>query len=205
MKASLILKNIIARKRRKKVTLGIFGEVGAGKTTLANLLSEMATGRKIGNVTGIPHETRNVVKVENIKLNVDEYELDLTLMDTPGVATYIDYREFMKHGLSKEESLERAREAAKGVIEALKHLDQVDVAIIVVDSTRVPFDQVNMVLVGNLEMRKIPFVIAANKIDRKDANPEMVRELFKDKPVVPISALKRINIENMLERVVQIA
>ena len=205
MKARLILKNIISRKKKKSVKLGIFGEVGAGKTTLANLLAEMATGKKIGNVTGVPHETRQVVKIENMKLSVDDFELDLTLMDTPGVATYIDYREFMKYGLSKEESLTRAKEAAKGVIEALKHLDQVDVAIIVVDSTRVPFDQVNMVLVGNLEMRKIPFIVVANKIDREEANPDMVKELFKDKPVVPISALKGINIDKMLEKVVQVA
>ena len=99
----------------------------------------------------------------------------------------------------------RAKEAAKGVVEALKSLDMVDVALIIVDSTRVPFDQVNMMLVGNLELRKIPFVVVANKIDREDANPQIVREMFSGKPFVAISALKGLNIDELLDKVVEVA
>ena len=205
MQAKLILKKIFARKKKKSIKLGIFGEVGAGKTTLANLISKLAIGKEIGQVTGIPHETRSVNMVENLSIQDGDFELDLTLLDTPGIATYVDYRDFMKYGLSLEESMVRAKEAAKGVVEALKSLDMVDVALIIVDSTRVPFDQVNMMLVGNLELRKIPFVIVANKIDREDANPQIVKEMFSGKPFVEISALKGINIDKLLDKVVEVA
>jgi len=205
MQAKLILQKIFSRKKKKSIKLGIFGEVGAGKTTLANLLSKIAIGKEMGSVTGIPHETRKINMAENLLINADGYELNLTLLDTPGITTYVDFREFMKYGLNREESINRAKEAAKGVVEAIKALDKVDIALLVVDSTRMPFDQVNMMLVGNLELKNIPFIIVANKIDREDANPEMVKELFNGRPFVEISALKGINIDKLLEKVAEIA
>lgn len=196
-----LLQRLFRKSKRLSARIGVFGEVGAGKTTLVNYITKNNLGVEIGKVTGIPHETRKVREVENISLKVDGVEINISIVDTPGIATYIDYREFMKHGLSEEEAIKRAKEATKGVIEALKEFENVDLAIIVIDCTKMPFNQINAMLIGNLEMRKIPFVIAANKIDRGDARPEIVKEIFPNKPVVPISALTGQNIDKLIEEI----
>ncbi len=196
-----LLQKLFGRTESISVRIGIFGEVGAGKTTLVNYITRNYIGVEVGKVTGIPHETREIKEIENVLIRHDGKELNITIVDTPGLATYIDYREFMKYGLSEEEAIERAKEATKGVVEALKEFEKVDVAIIVVDSTKLPFNQINAMLIGNLEIRKIPFIIAANKIDRDDAKPDVIKEIFQNKPVVPISALTGENVDKLIEEI----
>ena len=62
-----------------------------------------------------------------------------------------------------------------------------DAAIVVVDAARAPFDQINWTVIGNLEARKIPIIVAANKSDLADADPELVKETFQS-DIIPISA-----------------
>ena len=108
-------------------------------------------------------------------------------MDTPGIATSVDYREFQQHGLTRQESINRAKEATRGVIKAIQSLDSIDAAIVVVDATLTPFDQINWTVMGNLEARKIPIIVAANKTDLPEADPSLVKETFQS-DIVPISA-----------------
>ncbi len=183
-----ILARIFAKSRRQQLTIGIVGAPNAGKTTLANRISsECGNGTPLGVVSSIPHETREVVALEHCFVSDQNGSLDLTVVDTPGIATSVDYREFQNHGLSKQESINRAKEATRGVIKAIQSLDKLDAAIIVVDSAETPFDQVNWTVLGNLEARKIPLIIAANKSDLPNANPELVKEAFQSE-VVKISA-----------------
>ncbi|MFX0086003.1 MAG: Era-like GTP-binding protein [Candidatus Hodarchaeota archaeon] len=183
-----ILARIFAKSRRQQLTIGIVGAPNAGKTTLANRISsECGNGTPLGVVSSIPHETREVVALEHCFVSDQSGSLDLTVVDTPGIATSVDYREFQNHGLSKQESINRAKEATRGVIKAIQSLDKLDAAIIVVDSAEAPFDQVNWTVLGNLEARKIPLIIAANKSDLPNANPELVKEAFQSE-VVKISA-----------------
>ncbi len=196
-----LLQRLFHKSRKVNARIGVFGEVGAGKTTLVNFITRNYLGIDAGDVTGIPHETRKIKEIENIEIRVDGVELDISIVDTPGIATYIDYREFIKYGLSEDEAIKRAKEATQGVIDALREFENVDIAIIVVDSTKMPFSQINAMLIGNLEIRKIPFVIAANKIDKKEAKPEIIREIFTNKPVIPISALTGENVDKLLEEV----
>jgi predicted GTPase len=51
-------------------------------------------------------------------------------------------------------------------IEAIKWLEDLDGVLLVMDSTEDPFTQVNVTILGNLEARNLPVLIAANKIDR---------------------------------------
>lgn len=182
---------------KKEIRLGIYGSVNTGKTTLANKISMDWTGSPVGKVSEIPHETRMVQKKEKVELKLDKKKVMINLLDMPGLATKIDYRSFLKFGMSRKAAKARAREATDGVIEAIKWLNNVDTVLAVMDSTEDPLTQVNITLLGNLEARKIPVIIVANKIDKKRAKPNAIREAFPQYPVVEISALKGINIDNL--------
>ncbi|MFN3527542.1 MAG: GTP-binding protein [Candidatus Altarchaeaceae archaeon] len=195
-------KNLFKKKGRIKV--GIYGPPNAGKTTLANRISMDWTGTPVGKVSEIPHETRVVQKKERIVVRTKNGKLEMDLLDMPGIATKVDFEEFKKFGLSEEEAKERAREATKGIIEAIKWLDSVDVALAIMDSTLDPYTQVNLTIIGNLDARKIPVIIVANKIDLKNSNVERIKEAFPQHKVIGISAKEGTNIEKLYDEIYRI-
>jgi small GTP-binding protein len=115
------------------------------------------------------------------------------------LATKIDFHDFLAYGLDEAEAKKRAKEATEGVIEAIKWLDDVDGVLLLMDATEDPYTQTNIVIIGNLEARGIPVLIAANKIDLTDAAPQRIIDAFPQHPVVPISALKGDNMEDLYE------
>ena len=115
--------------------------------------------------------------------------MDFNLIDTPGIATKIDYTDFLKHGLSAKEAKERAREATQGVIEAIKWLENVDCVLVILDSTENPYNQVNITIIGNLAARKIPVLIIGNKTDVKKSSLKRIESAFPQYKVVGLSAL----------------
>lgn len=175
--------------QKKIIRLGFYGPPNAGKTTLANKISMDWTGTPVGTVSEIPHETREVKKKEHVTVRSGNQKIEMNLLDMPGIATKVDFEEFIEHGMSVEEAQKRTKEATKGVIEAIKWLEHVDVALVVMDSTRDPYTQVNITIIGNLEARDIPVILVANKIDLEDANPKAIREAFPQHSVVDISGL----------------
>ena len=187
--------------KRKEFSLGLYGPPNSGKTTLANRISIDWTGEPVGKASEVPHETRTVQKKERIELKVDGKTLTMNLLDMPGIATKVDYREFVPYGLSIKESQDRAKEATKGIIEAIKWLEHVDIALVVLDSTEDPYTQVNLTIIGNLEARKIPILIIANKIDAKKAKVDRVKSAFPQYKVVEVSALKGDNIHNLYKAI----
>jgi len=257
--------------RRRLIRLGIYGEPNTGKTTLANKISMDWLGEPVGIVSEIPHETRTIQKKEKIEINVGKKKLSMNVLDMPGLATHVDYQEFMKFSLSgstenmtvqqllnsmkvqelkmvagakqlsvkgkksviiqsmepnleRQELLElmkqfsispkikkkkittidakgRAKEATEGIIEAIKWLDKVDTVLVVMDSSKDPYTQVNIMLIGNLKLKKIPIVIVANKTDLPNSNVSTIEEAFPDNPVVPISALTGDNLESLYETI----
>jgi len=198
IRSALGLRRIFSLFRRKKViSLGFYGAVNAGKTTLANRISLDWLGKEVGAVSEIPHETREIQKVENVKVVTDDGALNMNIIDMPGIATQVDYKVFEEYGLSEEEAKQRAKEATKGVIEAIKWLDNVDAVLVVMDSTKDPYTQVNITIIGNLEARGIPMVVVANKIDADGASPESIKNAFPQHVVVPVSASTGENIESL--------
>lgn len=175
-------------KRKKHIKLGLYGPPNGGKTTLANRICQDWLGEDMGVVSTIPHETREIQIKEQINIKSGRKELSFNLIDTPGIATKIDYEDFVKRGLSKKKAKKRAKEATKGVIEAIKWLDEMDVVIVVLDATMDPFSQVNITIIGNLQARDIPVLIVANKVDLKKAKPQKVKDAFPQYNVVGISA-----------------
>jgi hypothetical protein len=167
----------------------------AHNTSLANRISKDFTGEELGTVSRIPHETREIQVKEKVRIKKGKKSLDFNLIDTPGIATKIDFTDFLKHGLSPKESKERAKEATQGVIEAIKWLENVDCVLVVLDSTENPYNQVNITLIGNLAARKIPVLIVANKADLKKSRLKRIESTFPQYKVVPMSALTGKNID----------
>jgi small GTP-binding protein len=184
-------------KKKKAISLGFYGAVNAGKTTLANRISMDWLGIEVGSVSEVPHETREIQKVENVKVDTENGSLNMNIIDMPGIATQVDYKEFEKFGLEEEDAKQRAKEATKGVIETIKWLDNVDAVLVVMDSTKDPYTQVNITIIGNLEAREIPMIIIANKIDEDEASPESIENAFPQHVVVSISASTGENIDKL--------
>ena len=149
---------------KKKVKLGLYGPPNGGKTTLANRICQDWLGEDMGKVSSIAHETREIQIKEQIKIKSKGKELTFNLVDTPGIATKIDYEDFLKH-MDEKTAKNRAKEATKGVIDAIKWLDDMDTVIVVIDATKDPFSQVNITIIGNLQARNIPVLVVGNKVD----------------------------------------
>lgn len=189
--------NIFSAK--KNLSLGFYGPPNAGKTTLANRICRDWTGEELGKVSKIPHETREIQIKEEVDVEYKGRKMKLKLIDTPGIATKVDYENFMKFGLNKKEARQRAKEATRGIIEAIKWLDDMDAVIVVLDGTENPYSQVNITIVGNMIARKIPVLIVANKNDIKRFNLKRVESAFPEYDVVGVSAMKGRNMEEFYE------
>ncbi len=188
--------------KKKRAKIGLYGPPNAGKTTLANrIIRDWSDGESLGNVSPVPHETRRAMRKEGVVINANGSSIELDIVDTPGMATKIDFKEFMAFGLDEAESKKRAKEATEGVIEAIKWLDDLDGVLLVMDSTEDPYTQVNVTVIGNMEARKLPLLIVANKMDLPDASPARIRAAFPQHAVVQISALEGSNIDNLYQAI----
>ncbi|MDY6789577.1 MAG: Era-like GTP-binding protein [Candidatus Nanohaloarchaea archaeon] len=198
-----ILKDLVDRLFgfRKEISLGIYGPPNAGKSTLSNQISLDLTGEELGSVSEVPHETREVKKKERAVLESDGKTINMNLLDMPGISTKVDFKDFKKYGLEEDKAKSRAKEATKGVVEAIKWLDDVDACLVVFDATEDPYTQVNVTVIGNLEAKDIPILIVANKIDLEDADPDAVRDAFPQHPVVEISAKEGENIDKLYSEI----
>lgn len=199
---NVFFKNLF--KKKKQVKLGLYGPPNAGKTTLANWICKDWLGEEMGSASKVAHETREIQIKEQITIKSKGRELTFNLVDTPGIATKIDYEEFLKAGMKEKEAKSRAKEATKGVIDAIKWLDEMDCVVVVIDSTKDPYTQVNITIVGNLEARKIPVLIIGNKVDLKKSDMKRVQAAFPQYDVLGISAKDGTNIEEFYEKLFEL-
>ncbi len=186
-------------RRKKHIKLGLYGPPNAGKTTLANRICEDWLGESMGKVTNMPHETREIQIKEQVNIKSGNKEISFNLVDTPGIATKIDYEDFMKFGMNATKAKKRAKEATKGVIDSIRWLDNMDTVVVVLDATKDPYSQVNITIIGNLEARKIPVLIVANKVDLKKSKIKKVQSAFPQYHVVGISAKYGNNIDEFYQ------
>lgn len=200
---SKVLKNLF--KNRKNLKLGLYGPPNGGKTTLANRICMDWLGEEMGSASSMAHETREIQIKEQVIIKSKGKELLFNLVDTPGIATKIDYEDFMKSGMKETEAKGRAKEATKGVIDAIKWLDNMDLVIIVLDATKDPYSQVNITIIGNLAARDIPVLIVANKVDLKKANIKKIQSAFPQYDVIGISAKYGDKIEGFYEALFALA
>jgi hypothetical protein len=200
-----ILKNFARRilqrifKKRENIKIGFYGPPNAGKTSVANRICKDWTGEDLGIVSKIPHETRHVQFKEKVNIDHKGKTLTFKIVDTPGLATKIDYEDFMGYGMRKGQAKKRAKEATQGVIESIQWLEDMDAVIVVLDAAENPYSQVNITIIGNLIARKIPTLVVANKIDLKKANIKKVEAAFPDYDVVGISAKEGTGFDDFYE------
>jgi hypothetical protein len=160
----------------------------------------------MSSVSHIAHETREIKIKEQVNIkNKKGKELTFSLVDTPGIATKIDYEDFLKRGMKKKEAKARAKEATKGVIDSIKWLDEMECVVVVLDATKDPYSQVNITIIGNLQARNIPVLIAANKIDLKRANMDVIKAAFPQYEIVGVSAKYGKNLEEFYEQLFKVA
>jgi len=206
-----IFKNFFKRifsgifKNKGEVKLGFYGPPNAGKTSLANRICKDFTGEEIGSVSKVPHETRTVQFKEKVEIEYKGKKMVFKMVDTPGIATRIDYEDFLKYKVKKKAAKERAKEATQGVIESIKWLDDMDMVVVVLDATENPYNQVNITIIGNLAAKKIPVLIVANKIDLKKADLKRIEAAFPEYDAVGISAKYGTNLEEFYESIFKLS
>jgi len=182
-----------------EIKLGFYGSPNAGKTSLANRICQDWLGEDLGIVSRMPHETREIQIREDVVIEKNGKKVNFNLIDTPGIATKVDFEDFLKFGLKKKEAQSRAKEATQGIIESIKWLDDMDAVIVMLDSTANPYSQVNITIIGNLVARKVPVLVVANKIDLKKSDIKKVKGAFPEYEVVGISAKNGENMEEFYE------
>ena len=192
-------------KNKREIKLGFYGPPNAGKTSLANRICKDFTGEEMGTVSKVPHETRKVQFKEKVEIAYKGKKMTFKMIDTPGIATKIDYEDFLKYKVSKKDAKERAKEATQGVIESIKWLDDMDMVVVVLDATENPYNQVNITIIGNLVARKIPVLIVANKVDLKKADIKKIEAAFPEYEVVGISAKFGDNLEEFYESIFRVS
>lgn len=192
-------------KEKKSVKLGFYGPPNAGKTSLANRICKDFTGEEIGSISKVPHETRNVQFKEKVDIEYKGKTMTFKMIDTPGIATKIDYEDFLKYKINKKDAKKRAKEATQGVIESIKWLDDMDVVVVVLDSTQNPYNQVNITIIGNLAARDIPVLIVGNKIDKRKADLKKIEAAFPEYDVIGISAKYGKNLEEFYESIFRLS
>ena len=193
--------------KKKIYKIGIYGPPNSGKTTLANRICKDILGNdfEFGEVSNIAHETRKINIKNELSIKINNKLLNFELVDTPGIATRIDYEHFTKAGMSDKQAKQRAKEATKGVIESIRWLDNVDIVVIVLDSTKNPYNQVNLTIIGNLEARKIPTLIVANKIDLKSSKISKLTDAFPKYNIVGVSAKFAQNMQELYKELLKLS
>lgn len=202
-----ILKNFTKRllnalfRKKGDISIGFYGPPNAGKTSLANQISnDWLNGEEIGSVSSIPHETREIQFKEKVVVeNKKGKKMSFKLVDTPGIATKIDYEDFIKYGIKKKDAQKRAKEATQGIIDSIKWIEDMEAVVIVLDASKNPYSQVNITIIGNLAARKIPVLIVANKMDLKKADLKKVESAFPEYDVIGISVKNGDNMEEFYE------
>lgn len=191
-------------KKKGEIKLGFYGSPNAGKTSLANRICQDWLGEDLGSVSRVPHETREIQVKEKVIIERNGKKIEFKLIDTPGIATKIDFEDFLKFGMNKKEAQGRAKEATQGIIDSIKWLDDMDAVIVLLDSSSNPYSQVNITIIGNLVARNIPVLIVANKIDLKKSDIKKVQGAFPEYEVVGISAKNGENMEEFYEELFEL-
>jgi len=165
--------------KHKSGFVNILGNPNVGKSTMMNRL----VGQKISIITSKAQTTRH--RIKGI-VNGDDFQI--VYSDTPGILN-------PKYKL--QESMMRSVDSA---------LEDADLLLYVTDVVE-KFDK-NSEYLDKIKRLNVPKIIIINKIDLSDPLKldklySQWEELFPDTPIVPLSALKNFNLNNLLKLVLE--
>ena len=157
--------------------VNIVGNPNVGKSTLMNLL----VGERISIATFKAQSTRH--RIMGI-LNTPE--MQICFSDTPGV---------LKPNYKLQEQMLQFSESA---------LQDADVLLYVTDMVETP--DKNSDFLEKVKKQKAPILVRINKIDLSDQKAltekvELWHEALPDAEIIPISALHKFNVDNVLKRI----
>ena len=165
----------------------ILGRPNAGKSTLLNAL----IGEKLAIVTHKPQTTRNRLQgVLNVPGKKGHPKAQIVLVDTPGVH-------------KPDTRLDR-----KMMQEVYDALDGANLILLITDATQ-KFGAGEKFVVELVRRSPTPAILLLNKTDRIDKRKllPIIEQWSREhafREVIPISALKRDNLDRLLEKMVEI-
>jgi small GTP-binding protein len=184
--------------------IGIFGPPNAGKSTLTNQICNDFDEDMVSSQSPVSHETREVNQKKDIEIEYKGSEVNIDIVDTPGVATEVDDSDFIWVGMDEDSATRRAKEATEGIAESMHWLkEDVEGVIYMMDSTKDPFRQVNTMLLGIIESRDLPVIVLANKIDIDDSDPENVANAFPQHTTIPVSSKEGTNMDKVYKKIAE--
>jgi GTPase len=190
-------------RKKSSFRMGIYGSPNAGKTTLANAMSRDFDGDAVGSVSEVPHETRRVLTKQSIVLKNDQGQLVVDVMDTPGLASRVDPLDFeLMYNMDADAAAKRAEEATRGILEAIEALDGISAMLLVIDCAADPYTQVNQVLLTHVRAKRLPMIVVANKADLPTADPARLQAMFKEHPVIAVSAKTGQNLDVLYDQLI---
>jgi small GTP-binding protein len=183
--------------------IGIYGPPNAGKSTLANRITNDFTGETFSGESAIPHETRRTHRKEDITIKSDSgASVTIDIVDTPGVDTKIDKDDFIDLGMDSNDAVRRSREATEGIASAMRWLKtDIDGVIYVLDSTKDPFTHTNTMILGIIESQDIPVLVFANKTDKEGSDVARIVNAFPNHETTQISALEGENMDQAYQNI----
>jgi len=157
--------------------VNILGNPNVGKSTLMNAL----VGEKLSIITSKAQTTRH--RIMGI---VNGEDFQIVYSDTPGI---------LKPAYKLQESM------MKFVSLAMR---DADIILYLTDIYETP--DKNMNYISKLQKTKIPVILLINKIDQSNQDQlaalvEMWHGILPDSEILPISALKKFNVEPLLKKV----
>ena len=157
--------------------VNIVGNPNVGKSTLMNLL----VGERISIATFKAQTTRH--RIMGI---VNTPEMQICFSDTPGV---------LKPNYKLQEQMLQFSESA---------LQDADVLLYVTDMVETP--DKNSDFLEKVKRQQAPVIVLINKIDLSDqkaltAKVELWHEALPEAEIIPISALHKFNVDNVLKRI----
>lgn len=152
-----------------RVCIGFFGKRNSGKSSLLNAV----TGQSIAVVSDVPGTTTDPVSKTMELLPIGP----VLLVDTPG--------------LDDVGSLGQLR-----IDKTYEMMRKTDVAILVVDG-REEVAQEEVQLAKELSDRRIPFLIAVNKMEAAEEKRESWEAFCSEKPHIYVSAAEKIGIDEL--------